>query len=460
VEAERSVGPATSDLERLDGLEAMLGALSSRLDELRAMLDGHGSALTGHSAWLADLQKWMTATVQTVSEISTLPATASPGLQTGTARLLDPAVRLERQMRIWTVMTFLAQAEVPEDLRISVVLPTKNRRAWLERAVASVTAQTYSNWELLVVDDASDDDTASWLAGSGQPRIRTLQGAGTGAAAARNVGLEVATGDIVTYLDDDNAMHPGWLKAIAWAFSRWTDTESLYGARIIEDDRTSPVPGGAFPSIEFLPYDRERLERGNFIDQNVLAHRAAIPEARQDPGLSAAHDWDVALKLTGRRPPLELPVVACIYTSSAPERMSETSESLASTRIIRARVHTTRALRIVAHSESSRPRPEIGREDDLRALRAAGASVTLADPRSPDLQQLVSDFKPDLILAYDTDGLDTLEVPFAVRALPSASDHEEVAQHRLCIGVWSLPDETPLHAELSEALTRWRLKHV
>lgn len=465
---------------RLNELESAVRDLSYRLDEQREALEEHAASITGYGAWLADLQKWMTATVETVSTISTRSPTASPDLQRGDAQLVDPTVRLERQLRIWTVMAFLAQQEVPEELAISVIVPTKNRRSWLERAVASITAQTYGNWELLVVDDASDDDTPEWLADVATPRLRALQGEGKGGGAARNVGLDAASGDIIVYLDDDNVMHPGWLKAVAWAFSRWTDIESLYGARIIEDDRTNPTAGGALPSIEFVPYDRARLEQATFIDQNVLAHRAGLPEARQDPELPALYDWDAVLRITGRRPPFELPAVACIYSARAPGRLSQTNASLASSRITRSRVHTTRPFRIVLSSGKHNP-IDAGFSRDMGMLRASGASVavcgTLKDQstdadveRFTYMADAVNGFRPDVIVVYEggslrseAEALDELGVPFAVRVSPSSAETDiitEIKDHRLCVGVFASEGDDGLPVELSDALTRWRLQHV
>ena len=98
-----------------------------------------------------------------------------------------------------------------------------------------------------------------------------------GAPAARNVGLANAKGDLIAYLDDDNVMHPGWLKAVA-GFSSWPQTEVLYGARIIEDDLAHEAArSGDLPSMSFDPWDRRRLESSNYVDQNVIAHRAGLP---------------------------------------------------------------------------------------------------------------------------------------------------------------------------------------
>ena len=76
--------------------------------------------------------------------------------------------------------------------KISVILPTYNRRHILPRTIASVLAQDEKNFELIIVDDCSTDDTASYLASLSDRRIRVLRPPNNlGTAGARNLGLEV-----------------------------------------------------------------------------------------------------------------------------------------------------------------------------------------------------------------------------------------------------------------------------
>ncbi len=221
-------------------------------------------------------------------------------------------------------------------------MPTRNRCEWIGRAIASIQAQTYTHWELLVVDDGSSDDTSVLVAEAAarDERIRYLQIEHAGAPAARNVGLANSTGDIVAYLDDDNVMHRGWLKAVAWAFSCWPETEILYGARIIEDDLARDTGrSGELPSMSFDPWDRRRLESSNYVDQNVIAHRAGLAEAHFDEALPMCQDWDLMLRLTARRRPLELPALACLYSTTAPHRGSDQPGQMYGIHRVRARAH-------------------------------------------------------------------------------------------------------------------------
>jgi glycosyltransferase involved in cell wall biosynthesis len=103
---------------------------------------------------------------------------------------------------------------------ISVVLATYDRRPSLPRAIASVLAQQGARFELIIVDDASRDDTLAYLAALADPRIRVLASdRNRGPSAARNRGLAAARGEFVAFLDSDDAYRPGRLAAPLAAFA-------------------------------------------------------------------------------------------------------------------------------------------------------------------------------------------------------------------------------------------------
>jgi glycosyltransferase involved in cell wall biosynthesis len=98
--------------------------------------------------------------------------------------------------------------------KISVIVPTRNRRHVLPRAIASVLAQDECDFELIVVDDGSTDDTSTYLASLSDPRVRVVRPEhNVGTAAARNLGLGAARADIVALLDDDDVYLPRRLSA-------------------------------------------------------------------------------------------------------------------------------------------------------------------------------------------------------------------------------------------------------
>jgi glycosyltransferase involved in cell wall biosynthesis len=97
---------------------------------------------------------------------------------------------------------------------VSVIIPSHNRSHLLPRAVASVRRQTYSNWELIVVDDGSTDGTEDVVRAIDDPRISYVRHErNRGACAARNTGFSRASGDFVAWLDSDDEWREDKLEA-------------------------------------------------------------------------------------------------------------------------------------------------------------------------------------------------------------------------------------------------------
>ena len=92
--------------------------------------------------------------------------------------------------------------------RVSVIIPTFNRSDYLRQAIASVLAQTFSAFEIVVVDDGSTDDTAGAVAVFNDPRIIYLFQENAGRSSARNHGLSQARGEYIAFLDDDDLYLP------------------------------------------------------------------------------------------------------------------------------------------------------------------------------------------------------------------------------------------------------------
>lgn len=94
---------------------------------------------------------------------------------------------------------------------VSVVMPNRNGARWLDEAIESVVAQSYSRWELIAVDDGSSDESLSklraWAARDARIRLVGLGDSG-GAGMARNVGIEQARGEFIALLDSDDRMLP------------------------------------------------------------------------------------------------------------------------------------------------------------------------------------------------------------------------------------------------------------
>lgn len=198
--------------------------------------------------------------------------------------------------------------------RVSVVMPTWNRCAVICRALDSAFAQTLAPHEVIVVDDGSTDDTLEMLhvrypgeIESG--RLILLKGSRGGVSKARNRGLERATGDVIAYLDSDNAWHSDHLLFTVGALAWRRDAESAYSA--IEVNRS----GEDQRSVVGRRFNRARLLRGNFIDLNAFVHRRSAYERLGgfDCSLRRLVDWDLIIRYTGEREPVHIPVITVDY---------------------------------------------------------------------------------------------------------------------------------------------------
>jgi glycosyltransferase involved in cell wall biosynthesis len=252
--------------------------------------------------------------------------------------LEDAVADHRRQLQVRAVMDWVEHATLRSAPLVSVVLPTRDRHDFLPRAIGSVQQQSYRNWELLIVDDGSVDGTAEFLAGVAGDRVRWFRHHGAGVCAARNVALTQARGDLIAYLDDDNMMHPGWLKAVVWGFEQRPEANVLYGAYVVDDaGRIFQKKTGDLPRLFFQPYDHYQIARRNIADMGCIAHRAGLPEARFDESLREMGDWDLLLRLTRTAPPLALPAIACFYTTDAPNRLSHGPTFAADVAAVRAK---------------------------------------------------------------------------------------------------------------------------
>ncbi len=114
---------------------------------------------------------------------------------------------------------------------ISVIIPCYNYASFLTDALNSVLAQTYSNWECIVIDDGSKDNTAivtkSFV--DKDERFRYVYQQNQGISAARNAGLEISTGTYIQFLDADDMLPPQKFELQLGVFSKMHDADIVYG---------------------------------------------------------------------------------------------------------------------------------------------------------------------------------------------------------------------------------------
>jgi glycosyltransferase involved in cell wall biosynthesis len=204
-------------------------------------------------------------------------------------------------------------ASAPE-LRVSVIMPTWNRRNHVGAALTSAFAQSYSPYEVIVVDDGSEDGTVEYLHDAFQEKIKSgllkiFRTDHAGVSAARNVGLDHAQGDVICYLDSDNTWRKDYLYHVACALQTFPVAEAAYSNFLSHDaDLGKSV-------LYNKPYNRAALVDRNFIDLNVFAHRreALKPTIRFDTSLRRLVDWDFIIRITAKRAPIHIDYIGADY---------------------------------------------------------------------------------------------------------------------------------------------------
>jgi GT2 family glycosyltransferase len=171
-------------------------------------------------------------------------------------------------------------------------------RAHLEECLASVRDQTFSDWEHIIVDDAS---TRPWVAdlldraAANDPRVRVIRRVENGGiTAASSDALAAATGDLIALLDHDDVLAPRALDAMSSA--------CVDGVDVAYSDHDLLRPDGRYASPSYKPdFSPERLRSQNYITHFLVARRSLVEAVGGfRPGFDGAQDHDLVLRLTER----------------------------------------------------------------------------------------------------------------------------------------------------------------
>ena len=204
---------------------------------------------------------------------------------------------------------------------VSVVIPAYNAAVFLVDTVRSVIEQTVRDWELLIVDDGSDDPTPSIAArfARDDSRIRVLVGPNLGVAGARNAGLAMASTSsrFVAFLDHDDLWHPYCLEVLAGVLDAHPAASAAYGLPRPMTSSGVPVASDVRQAVGYrrwcvhqgrvvewppeLPTTFEVLTAWNVIETpgQVLIRRAALESVDPfDPDCVPGDDWDMWLRLS------------------------------------------------------------------------------------------------------------------------------------------------------------------
>ncbi len=192
---------------------------------------------------------------------------------------------------------------MPLEVRLptfSIIMPLYNHAAYVEQAVRSVLAQTFGDWELVVVNDGSTDggDKIVRTLAQGEPRIRLYHQANAGCSAARNAAVAASTGRWLTYLDSDDAWTPNALADFTAYIAAHPAAQFIYGSRHrLNDDGTITELA---PEYQDRPTAAADLFQRMYISHLCVCYRRELLErvGGYDRRLTNAEDYDLYLRMS------------------------------------------------------------------------------------------------------------------------------------------------------------------
>ncbi|WP_031210525.1 MULTISPECIES: glycosyltransferase [unclassified Marinobacter] len=201
-----------------------------------------------------------------------------------------------------------------KDPLITIITPTYNRADFILQAVESVMGQTYGNFEFLIVDDGSTDNTVELL----EPylkdeRVRLFQQENQGQSVARNRGIAEARGQFICFLDSDNAWVRTKLEISLKAFEEHPEVDIVYGDFITIDGEGHEH--GVNRMARYSGRITPQLLRDNFVSMNTTMTRKRCFDEMGgfDSADRLAEDYGLWLRFSTRYQFLYVPVVLGYY---------------------------------------------------------------------------------------------------------------------------------------------------
>jgi glycosyltransferase involved in cell wall biosynthesis len=206
--------------------------------------------------------------------------------------------------------------------RVSAIIPTYNRKAFVLEAVASVLAQGYGDYELIVVDDGSEDGTGEALRRYGG-QVRYTYQDNNGVSSARNHGLELAEGEFIAFLDSDDLWLPEKLGVQVAVMDEHPEAQICYtdeiwirrGVRVNPRKRHAKYSGEIYPQclpLCIISPSSALMRRGLFEEVGTF-----------DPFFPVCEDYDLWLRVTARFPVFFIPQQLIVKRGGHPGQLSQ-----------------------------------------------------------------------------------------------------------------------------------------
>jgi len=219
-------------------------------------------------------------------------------------------------------------------LKLSVIIPTYNRPGLICNAIQSILNQTYYNIEIIVVDGSDNDDTKAIASSISDTRLQYVKIANQSASHSRNIGMEMAKGDFVSFNDDDDVWHIDKAEKQLNHLASNKSSQivySLFSKKIGLNTRTTPDK-----TIERKKGDiYHELLLKNFIGlPTIIASRTCCDGVNFDEELSCLEDWDWIIRLA-KKNNFEFVEESLVTVNNTPKSVNKSDYSVKANAYIR-----------------------------------------------------------------------------------------------------------------------------
>jgi glycosyltransferase involved in cell wall biosynthesis len=187
----------------------------------------------------------------------------------------------------------MAFSQTVNNLVVSVIVPCYNQAQYLSEALESVWIQTYANWECIIVDDGSPDNTADIASKfcAKDKRFKYLFKENDGLSSARNAGIKEASGDLILPLDADDCIHKDYLRLAVEAFTKNDALDLVYCKANFYGEKTGEWDLG--------PYTYDKLLESNLIFCSALFKKQDFTKVNgYNENLKIGfEDWDLWIRM-------------------------------------------------------------------------------------------------------------------------------------------------------------------
>ena len=200
---------------------------------------------------------------------------------------------------------------------ISVIIPVFNGEKTIQETIQSLLNQTFSDFELIVINDGSKDLTLPIVHNIKDPRLKVFSYPNAGLSASRNRGVHQAAGEYISFIDADDLWTRDKLEAQFKALQANPDAAVAYSWTHYIDESGHFLRRGSYISLSGNVYPK--LLELNFLENgsNALIRKQALDEVGEfDESLAAAEDWDIFLRLAARYPFVAVPSPQILYRVS------------------------------------------------------------------------------------------------------------------------------------------------